>query len=261
MEVSVEPADRLEVRATGCGADLPADASHLAARVATEVAGHDRLRVERSIRTSPSPAAWARPRRWRWRPRPRPVRQTPSVTGSPSTATPRTRRLPRSAAWSRPPTWTVAPCTAAWPWIPDLRFVVVIPDRALPTAAARASLPRQVAHADAVFNLGRMGLLIAGLADRTGLVAEAGDDRLHQDARTALFPEAPALLAGLRSAGALTSCWSGAGPSLLAVCATDTAGVVAEAGDVLLEARGVAGEVRLLDADLGGVTVSGPAAK
>ena len=144
---------------------------------------------------------------------------------------------------------------------PGLRFVVVIPDRALPTAAARASLPRRVAHADAVFNLGRMGLLIAGLADRTGLVAEAGDDRLHQDARTALFPQAPALLAGLRSAGALTSCWSGAGPSLLAVSRPIRRAWWRRRPTSLLEARGVAGQVRVLDADLGGVTVSRPAAK
>jgi homoserine kinase len=144
---------------------------------------------------------------------------------------------------------------------PGLRFVFVVPDRALPTAAARASLAHRVSHEDAAFNLGRMGLLIAGLADRTALLAEAGDDRLHQDARTALFPEAPALLAGLRSAGALTSCWSGAGPSLLGVCATETAGAVAEAARSLLEARGVEGQVRVLDADLGGVTVSRPAAK
>ena len=60
------------------------------------------------------------------------------------------------------------------------------------------------------------------------LMPEAGDDRLHQDARAALFPEAPALLAGLARPGRLTSCWSGAGPSLLAVCASDAAaGVVA----------------------------------
>ena len=46
VEVSVEPAPRLEVRATGYGADLPADATHLAARVAAHVTGHDRLAVE-----------------------------------------------------------------------------------------------------------------------------------------------------------------------------------------------------------------------
>ncbi len=93
------------------------------------------------------------------------------------------------------------------------------------------------------------------------LLPEAGEDRLHQDSRTALFPEAPLILAGLREAGALMSCWSGAGPSLLAVCADDAAGAVARAGEQLLDTHQVAGEVRLLDADLGGVTVSGSPAK
>ncbi len=40
----------------------------------------------------------------------------------------------------------------------------------------------------------------------------AGDDRLHQSQRARLFPEAPELLARLTKAGALMSCWSGAGP-------------------------------------------------
>jgi homoserine kinase len=144
---------------------------------------------------------------------------------------------------------------------PGLRFVFVVPDRPLATKAARAALPALVPHADAVFNLGRMGLLIAGLADRAALVPEAGDDRLHQDARAGLFPEAPAILAGLRAAGALTSCWSGAGPSLLGVCEAESAPAVAESAARLLRTHGVGGEVRLLEADLGGVTVSRPAAK
>jgi homoserine kinase len=45
VEVEVEPAARLTVRATGEGADLAADASHLAATVAIDVAGHDRLAI------------------------------------------------------------------------------------------------------------------------------------------------------------------------------------------------------------------------
>ncbi len=124
---------------------------------------------------------------------------------------------------------------------PDLRFVVVIPARQLPTAAARAVLPATVPHADAAFNLGRMGLLIAGLADRTMLLPEAGEDRLHQDAAPAALPEAASILAGLRAAGALMSCWSGAGPSLLAVCAPDAAAAVARAGEQLLDALSGAG--------------------
>ncbi|MGH9268165.1 MAG: homoserine kinase, partial [Acidimicrobiales bacterium] len=45
VEVEVTPAERLEVQSSGEGADLPTDATHLAARVATEVTGHDRISV------------------------------------------------------------------------------------------------------------------------------------------------------------------------------------------------------------------------
>src|SRR3954462_5814993 len=45
VEVDIEPADALRVRAEGEGADLPQDASHLAARVATQVAGTDHLSI------------------------------------------------------------------------------------------------------------------------------------------------------------------------------------------------------------------------
>ncbi|HSH62123.1 MAG TPA: hypothetical protein VK988_21235, partial [Acidimicrobiales bacterium] len=44
-EVQVEEGERLLVTSTGEGSDLPLDASHLAARVAVEVTGHDRLSV------------------------------------------------------------------------------------------------------------------------------------------------------------------------------------------------------------------------
>ena len=55
VEVEVVHAARLTVRAEGEGSELPADASHLAARVAMEVAGHDRLAV--TVRSSWSGAA------------------------------------------------------------------------------------------------------------------------------------------------------------------------------------------------------------
>ncbi|MGH9057048.1 MAG: homoserine kinase, partial [Acidimicrobiales bacterium] len=73
--------------------------------------------------------------------------------------------------------------------------------------------------------------------------------------RTPLFPESAALLTALREAGALTSCWSGAGPSLLAICDVGAAEPVSRAAESLMESHGVAGHVRVLDADLGGVTM------
>jgi homoserine kinase len=134
-----------------------------------------------------------------------------------------------------------------------LRAVLIIPDRPLPTAQARAALPAHVAHGDAAFNLGRLALLIAGLADRTQLIPEAFADRLHQDARSILFPEAAALLDGLREAGALGVCWSGAGPSLLALTTATDAPSLSEAATMLLDEHSVAGMVRSVGVDVEGV--------
>jgi homoserine kinase len=143
------------------------------------------------------------------------------------------------------------------PLDPALRFVVAVPDRALPTREARAALPARVDHVDARFNLGRMALTIAGLGDHRLLGQEAFEDRLHQDARSVLFPQAPGILADMVAEGALGACWSGAGPSLLAVCTAATAGTVRAAAERVLRDRGVPGRVLVLDADRGGVTVEG----
>ena len=50
VEVEIEPAARLTIHAEGEGAELPRDASHLAARVAASIIGHDRLEI--SVRSS-----------------------------------------------------------------------------------------------------------------------------------------------------------------------------------------------------------------
>jgi len=80
-----------------------------------------------------------------------------------------------------------------------------------------------------------MGLLLAGLADRTVLIGAAGEDAFT-GAASAPVPEAPELLARLTKAGALVSCWSGAGPSLLGICDGATAAAhVRDAGEMALE--------------------------
>jgi homoserine kinase len=112
-----------------------------------------------------------------------------------------------------------------------------------------------VPHGDAAFNLGRLGLLIAGLADHRQLVPEAFADRLHQDARGVLFPEAATMLEGLRHAGALGACWSGAGPTLLALTTVAGAPALAETAGALLGDHGVPGVVRVAGVDLDGVRV------
>ncbi len=138
----------------------------------------------------------------------------------------------------------------------QLRFVVVIPDQELATEAAREVLPASVAFADAVFNLSRVGLVIAGLANAERLRPEAMEDRLHQRYRANLLPFANGVLDNLRAAGALASCWSGAGSTLLGVTTLENAESVAAAAREHLVEVSVPGTVLVLSADRTGLITS-----
>jgi homoserine kinase len=133
----------------------------------------------------------------------------------------------------------------------------MVPDRPLPTAKARQALPQQVSRTDATFNLGRLSLLLAGLADRSLLIREATEDRLHQDYRSPLFPEAPQLLSRLVAAGAMAACWSGAGPTLLGICDGADGVRVRSRAEQDMEEIGVPGQALLLRPDLEGLVVEG----
>jgi homoserine kinase len=136
----------------------------------------------------------------------------------------------------------------------SLSWVVLVPEVTSATAEARALLPPSVPREDAVFNVQRVALLLAGL--QTALpaaLAVALDDRLHQPYRLKLFPWMPDVSDAARTAGALGCVLSGAGPSLLAVVVGDGAAV----GRAMEEAAGRAGiraTARTLDVDATGAT-------
>jgi len=98
---------------------------------------------------------------------------------------------------------------------PDVRPVLYVPDRHGFTAHARAALPEQVPHRDAVFNVARSALLVHALTQAPELLMAATEDRLHQPYRAAAEPDTAALVASLRAAG-VPAVVSGAGPSVLA---------------------------------------------
>ena len=253
VEVEVEPAERLTVHVEGEGEDLPPEES-LAVRIATQVAGTDRLSVtvrsdipvgrglgsSASVAVAAAAAAGADD----------PLAVATEVDGHPENAAASVLGglVAASIVNGRP---VVAPLTLD----PNLTFVALVPARPLATQRARQALAAQVTHADAAFNLGRLALLIAGLADRRVLVHEATEDRLHQSARQPLFPESTHLLVGLVEAGALAGCWSGAGPTLLGICDVESAPQVRDAGERLLREVGVVGRAMLLAPDLDGLVV------
>jgi len=136
----------------------------------------------------------------------------------------------------------------------DLGWVVLVPRIESATREARAVLPDTVTRADAVFNLQRMGLLLAALASgRIDVLGVAMEDRLHQPQRQALFPWMEAVRRAALDAGALGCVLSGAGPSLLAAV-RGAAQPVARAMEGALSLAGVAGCALLLPVDTGGAT-------
>jgi homoserine kinase len=137
-----------------------------------------------------------------------------------------------------------------------LHWIVLVPESTSSTAEARAILPVSVLHADAVFNVQRVSLLLAALqVGRGDVLATAMDDRLHQPYRERLFPWMPAVSGAARAAGALGCVLSGAGPSLLAVV-VDEPQRVARAMEAALADTGVRGAANVLAVDEAGATVS-----
>jgi homoserine kinase len=99
----------------------------------------------------------------------------------------------------------------------DLLVVAWIPERKLPTSEMRRVLPDAVPRADAIANLARVAVGMAGLASgRSDVLKLLTEDRLHEPYRAAVYPELPELVAGARAAGALGACLSGAGSTIVA---------------------------------------------
>jgi homoserine kinase len=97
-----------------------------------------------------------------------------------------------------------------------LEGVLAIPDFEVPTTAARAALPPEVPFGDAVYNVGRVSLLMLGLArDDFSLIARGLHDVLHQPRRRSLYPRSMELVERADALGAVGATISGAGPTVL----------------------------------------------
>jgi len=101
---------------------------------------------------------------------------------------------------------------------PELHAVVFVPQVRIATEDARAVLPEKVTVADAVHNMGRVGLLVASMAtNHPEYLAIATQDLLHQPYRQPLFPAMKVIFKAALDAGALGVFLSGSGSTVLAL--------------------------------------------
>jgi len=120
-----------------------------------------------------------------------------------------------------------------------LAAVVVGADVPLATKASRGLLPANVPHADAAFNAGRAGLLVAGIAlgDDDALAAGLAD-RIHEQYRSSVVGDLEQVRAALVAAGAVGAVLSGAGPTVIGlVSGADDASALARATAVAEASR------------------------
>ena len=100
----------------------------------------------------------------------------------------------------------------------EIHAVVFIPDVRIATSDARAVLPQQLPVADAVHNMSRVALLVAGMAtNHPEYLSVATQDKLHQPYRQPLFPAMKLLMKAALDAGALGAFLSGSGSTVLAL--------------------------------------------
>lgn len=107
-----------------------------------------------------------------------------------------------------------------------LAAVVFVPDLRMPTRESRKLLPDSLPRADVVHNSSRAALLVAAItAGRFDLLDTATQDKLHQPARSQLFPAMFAIFEAAKAAGAHCAYLSGGGSTICALASDNLQGI------------------------------------
>jgi homoserine kinase len=137
-----------------------------------------------------------------------------------------------------------------------LKFVLLIPDFEIRTAAARKILPPKISRLGAVESAGNAGAIAAAFASRNyqklrGVFA----DQLHQPFRMKLIPFLPRVIAAAGKAGALGAFLSGSGSTICAVTLQNPRRVAAA---MQRAATSTSSRVIITTADNSGVQIRNP---
>lgn len=135
-----------------------------------------------------------------------------------------------------------------------LKLVIAIPDFTLSTKLSRQVLPEKIAFSDAVFNVGRVGMVIMALSRGDfKLLAKVMDDKLHQPYRNQLVPGMIEVLKKVKDFG-YPIALSGAGPTLIAFCNNDED----EIGNIMADtfnSFGVSSNIKVLSSNITGAQI------
>jgi homoserine kinase len=137
---------------------------------------------------------------------------------------------------------------------PGLKAVIFLPDRSAKgsTIETRMALAPEVSRSDAVYNIGRAAMLVNALSSQNlEALRIATEDRLHQPARSHLFPYLNRLIKAALDAGAHGAFLSGAGPAVLAL-ATRREMTVAYEMTEAARLFGLSGTTRVVEPSLKG---------
>ncbi len=97
-----------------------------------------------------------------------------------------------------------------------LKFCALIPDFKLSTEKARSVLPKKVDYKDAVYNIGRVSLMVTALSTGKFELLKVGcQDKLHQDYRGELINNYFDIIEKCEEYGSLGAFLSGAGPTIM----------------------------------------------
>lgn len=142
------------------------------------------------------------------------------------------------------------------PFLKSWQFVLFIPDFELSTKESRNILNPQVTRQDAVYNLGRLALLIRSfITGDTEDLKLATQDRLHQLKREAFFPAMSNLFRAAIDTGADGAFLAGSGPTVAAI-ASRYYDIIGKAMINEGKRLGIDGQVNILKLSENGVHVS-----
>jgi homoserine kinase len=128
---------------------------------------------------------------------------------------------------------------------PELMAIVFVPDLPMSTRDSRDILTEQVTREDAIYNLGRIAMLVNSLSSgRTENLRVATQDRLHQPAREKIFPAMKYIFRAAQDAGAAGVFLSGGGSSILALATSNFMTIGFEMANAA-DKQGLSGNIKI----------------